>query len=165
MVRYVALLLAVGVLNAAGSEVPSVRTQSATWAITAQAADRYSGQPADQVSYWLGVKNVSSLPQPACMLSAGYGLVSPEHGVGGTIDGLPFHPSPHACRTPVGVNLVLPGESLLFYVPITLPKWASSDYHLTFSVSLVEPSTGEWVTLGTLAKLAVSKPNGDKPSK
>jgi hypothetical protein len=86
------------------------------------------------------------------MISAGYGLVSPEHGVGGMIDGLPFHPSPHACRVPVGVNLVLPGESLLFYTAIRVPDWARSDAHVTFSVSLVEPSNGEWVTLGTAAQ-------------
>jgi hypothetical protein len=41
VVQSVALVLVVGVLYAAGVEAADVRTQSATWAISARAADRH----------------------------------------------------------------------------------------------------------------------------
>ena len=96
-------------------------------------------------------------PQVVCILSLGYGLVNPNHGTGGMIEGLPFHPSPHSCRNPLRANLVLPGESLFFYAPITVPDWAGPDADLMFDVSLAELPRGQWVTLGTGATLPAAR--------
>jgi hypothetical protein len=137
---------------------PSVRAQSAIWAISARSADRYPNQPANQVSYWLGVKNTTDAPQVACILYLGYGLITPDHGTGGMIEGQPFQPSPHSCRNPLRANLVLPGESLFFFAGISVPEWAGPDAELTLDVSLVESPSGEAVTLATHAKLPIAKP-------
>ena len=159
MIRSGAAVLIIGMLHVGIAHAqPSVRTQSAIWAITARTADRYPNQPANQVSYWLGVKNITVAPQVVCMLSLGYGLVSPDHGTGGMIEGQPFHPSPHSCRNPLSANLVLAGESLFFYAAIPVPEWAGPDAELTFDVSLVDSPSGEWLTLGTQAKLPIVKP-------
>jgi hypothetical protein len=126
---------------------PVVRRESSKWVLTVRSAERYANQPHDQAGYWLGVKNLGATAEAICVLSLDYGIVDPQHGTGGMLDGPCSRPSPHACRTPAGSNLILPGESIVFYVSIEVPAWAGPGSELMFSASLKELATGEWLTL------------------
>ena len=123
------------------------------WNLTAKQAEPYARQPPGEAGYWLGVKNLAAAPQAVCVLSLDYDLIHPQHGSGGMVEGFSSSLSPHSCNTPKGTNLVLPGETLFFYGAIQVPSWADARTALTFSASLREFPSGEWLIVDAASSL------------